>query len=173
MLTLFNKETLVKLKDFPQSSIGAPCPIVLASENSVVVLFYVEEAPKSMLSTSIDVQDIENQNELLAIVTLQHCTIHLFGSPNDETISGHRLYKQGLMSYSAFQLEQSTWITDLERKNSVHSHHNREQYLADKKHYIFTFHDSTFECIAHGYSIQYEQGSIREALLRITNLLTN
>jgi len=34
--------------------------------------------------------------------------------------------------------------------NSVHPRHNPKMY-DDLKHYVFAFHDSTFECIARGF----------------------
>jgi hypothetical protein len=35
----------------------------------------------------------------------------------------------------------------LERRNSVHPQHDTTRFLKDKKHYIFTFQDSTLECV--------------------------
>jgi hypothetical protein len=50
--------------------------------------------------------------------------------------------------------------------NAVHPHHRPEAILS-LSHYIFAFHDSTFECIASAYKIEVHESSIRNALGRL------
>src|SRR5262245_63708733 len=68
-------------------------------------------------------------------------------SPNDEAFAGHPLANRGLMPYGAFVIESSSWIRRLEQMNSAHPCHKPERFWA-RKHYVLTFHDSTFECVA-------------------------
>jgi hypothetical protein len=75
------------------------------------------------------------------------CSIFTFGSPNDEALAGHPLYGKGLQFYSVHRVDNSSWIGLLERRNSVHPRHDPKAFLEDKRHYIFTFHDSTLECV--------------------------
>ena len=63
-------------------------------------------------------------------------------------MGGHPLIKNGLKYYSVHKVMNSSWIAELEKQNSVHPQHNKDFFLTDKHHYIFTFHDSTFELIA-------------------------
>jgi len=70
-----------------------------------------------------------------------------FGAPNDEALGGHPLYKNGLQFYSIHKVNDSSWIQDLEKQNSAHPQHDRESFLKDHVHYIFTFQDSTLECV--------------------------
>ena len=35
----------------------------------------------------------------------------------------------------------------LEKRNSIHPSHDRDLYLKDIKHYVFTFQDATLECV--------------------------
>lgn len=70
-----------------------------------------------------------------------------FGAPNDEALGGHPLAKYGLKFYSVHRIDNSPWIADLEQRNSVHPGHNREKYFKDRVHYVFTFQDSTLECV--------------------------
>jgi hypothetical protein len=44
--------------------------------------------------------------------------------------------------------------------NSVHPHHRPEACEA-LTHYVFAFHDSTFECVARGISVSLHRGSLR------------
>jgi hypothetical protein len=53
----------------------------------------------------------------------------------------------GLKFYSVHQIENSPWIAELERRDAVHPSHNKERFLEDTIHYVFTFQDSTLECV--------------------------
>ena len=87
----------------------------------------------------------------------------MFGPPNDETFSGHPLADRGLHPYAVFEVRDSSWIRKLERMNSVHHRHNRERFLEGLRHFVFAFHDSTFECVAHGFEVEVFRGSSRRA----------
>ncbi|MGL4463825.1 MAG: hypothetical protein ACRC1K_16845 [Planctomycetia bacterium] len=39
--------------------------------------------------------------------------------------------------------------------------------MADRKHFVFAFHDTTFECIAHGFAVEVARGSLRAVLPRM------
>jgi hypothetical protein len=86
-------------------------------------------------------------DETVAMIRFPLCSYVIFGAPNDEALGGHPLGKRGLKFYSVHEIENSSLIQELERRNSVHPQHDRERYLKDKKHYIFTFQDSTLECV--------------------------
>jgi hypothetical protein len=98
----------------------------------------------------------------IAIVRFVHPYAHLFGPPNDEAFSGHPLASRGLAPYSVYEIERSSWLHALERMNAVHPAH-RPHHFAAYRHYIFAFHDSTFECIAEGFTFELHRGSMRSA----------
>ena len=77
---------------------------------------------------------------------------HMFGPPNDEAFHGHPLAGRGLERYGVFRVEDSSWIRQLERMNSVHALHNPERF-SRLVHFVFSFHDSTFECVADDVEI--------------------
>lgn len=158
-------ETLIEIPDFPQSCTGAPLPLVMASEDVVALIFYLQRKPAEWDGQPRSVNSASTSD--VAIVTFGFCYVHSFGPPNDEAIAGHPLYHQGLKSYSAFQVLNSHWIAELEQRNAVHRNHSKSRFLANKNHYIITFHDSTFECIAKDYRIEIVSGSIDETAARI------
>ena len=119
----------VPLENWPQPDAGAPSPEVFANDTGSFFVSYGTNAGK------------------VAVIHFPLCSIFTFGSPNDEALAGHPLYGNGLEFYSVHKVENSDWIALLERRNSVHSRHNPNRFLEDKKHYIFTFHDSTLECV--------------------------
>ena len=55
--------------------------------------------------------------------------------------------------------------------NAVHPNHDRARFLARRRHFIFAFHDSTFECIAEGFTSLPFRGSMRSAAVEMLTLL--
>jgi hypothetical protein len=64
----------------------------------------------------------------------------------------------------------SEWITAQERINSVHRRH-RGGWHERLTHYVFSFHDETFECLAEGYTAQRYVGSPRAVLADLVGRL--
>jgi hypothetical protein len=120
------------LTDLPQQSAGAPVPLVIADDSELLLAYRL--APLA---------------EEVAIVEFDMPLAHYSGPPNDEAIQGHPLYPKGLKPYSAYEVCASSWIRGLERMNRIHPHHSPAMF-SRCRHFVFTFHDTTFECIANG-----------------------
>ena len=88
-------------------------------------------------------------DDKIVVVRFPLCNYVIFGAPNDEALGGHPLYSRGLKHYSVHEVRHSSLIEMLERRNSVHPRHDRESYVRDKRHYVFTFQDSTLECVVN------------------------
>jgi hypothetical protein len=54
--------------------------------------------------------------------------------------------------------------------NSVHPRHQSEWY-AKRRHLIFTFHDTTFECVCDGFDVTLSRGSIAAVVPAVVELL--
>ena len=85
------------------------------------------------------------------------------GAPNDEAIQGHRLYHLGLRPCSAFQVMNSSSIAEMEMAHRVHPYHDVGAYRT-KRHFIFTFHDTTLEFADLGFRVEFRRGPIRELI---------
>jgi hypothetical protein len=138
-------DTVIALEDLPRSDVGAPSPVVLADEFSTVVAYCVLDGEQSAVETLTD--GVPEDGEPMVVVQFAGRRAHMFGPPNDEAFAGHPLAARGLHPYGAFRIERSSWIRGLERMNSVHRHHRPEAY-AQLSHFVLSFHDSTFECVA-------------------------
>lgn len=156
-------DKVVKLKDVPQSDVGAPLPFVVGDESHVVLAYLASEPDPAWDGTYTTSVRPTSMGQVVAILHFERALAHMFGPPNDEALFGHPLAKRGLSHYAAFEIQQSSWIRKLERMNSVHPNHLPGMF-SDNKHFIFTFHDSVFECIAEGFSIKLARGSIRTVL---------
>jgi hypothetical protein len=161
--TVDARDSVQPLAGFPQSSIGAPTPIVIASEQALFVAFYLEQRDPNWDGTTCKVVTPDTNDEPVAVVRFSGATAHFFGPPNDEAFSGHPLAARGLEAYGAFEVLSSSWVRALERMNSVHPRHRPESF-SDCRHFILTFHDTIFECIADSFSIEQPSGSLRSVV---------
>ena len=141
------------LSDVPQSSVGAPCPVVLANDHTTVVAYYTQE----------DEIDFESDIEPIAIITFSFCYSTMFGPPNDEAFNGHPLSSRGLEPYSSFMIEDSSWLRTLIKMNEAHPYHNLKKFEG-YKHFILAFHDSTFECIAKDFAVEIVADTFSNAI---------
>jgi len=138
--------------------------MLVASEHALHVAFYGEPEQPKWNGTTTRMVDSSSTEEQVILVTFEHPSIHLFGPPNDEAFSGHRLAVKGLEPYGAFEVLHSEWIQQLEAMNAVHPRHDRARFMEGKRHLILTFHDSTFECVARGYRVEIAKGSLKQAI---------
>src|SRR5215510_8413907 len=117
MYTADEKDRVIVLEDFPQSSVGAPVSAIVSDEFTTVVAFYLQDTPEEGDGTWVRVVFRESAGEPLAIVRFSLCYAYSFGPPNDEAFSGHPLAGRGLSPYGAFEVKDSSWLRQLERMN--------------------------------------------------------
>jgi len=140
-----DKDSIVPITEIPKPDAGAPTPAISASEFCVAVAYYAA-----------------GSQDAVALVTFDSYA-HMFGPPNDEALDGHPLYSRGLDFYMAFEVQQSSWIRSLERMNRVHVRHDPAPFVG-YRHFIITFHDSTFECVANGFRVSMHAADPAEVL---------
>jgi hypothetical protein len=97
-------ETLLPI-DMPPSSAGAPLPHVFADEGRLLVAYIANAPDPSFDGTNPRSISPATGNQSIAILTADPYLAFQFGQPNDEAISGHRLYAVGLQPY---ELSKST-----------------------------------------------------------------
>jgi hypothetical protein len=68
--------------------------------------------------------------------------------------------------YTAQIVVNSPWLRELERINSVHRGYRPELWRT-LKHYVFWFHDTTFECVAESYTVEVFRETFSAMLARI------
>lgn len=80
----------------------------------------------------------------------------MFGPPDENEIVNHPLAKNGIHAHDVFQVVESSWIRGL-LTAAAESDAGLAARFAHCNHYIFAFHDSTFECIAESFVANIEQ----------------
>ena len=128
--------------------------MVVADEHGVVLSYWMSEG--------------ESDEERPAFVRLLSPLMHMFGPPNDEALQGHPLWSRGLDYYGVFRVDQSSLVRGA--MNRVHPRHTGSLFEGHN-HYIFTFHDSTFECVAKSMKFEIVESLEEERHVRMHRLL--
>jgi hypothetical protein len=122
-----------------------PMPVVLSGLRTFVA-FYLSARDPVFDGTNPRVIDPQ-ADQGLGIVEFKRATSVKIGSPNDEVLRGHPLWRSGLEFYSAHEVKNSPWITELMEVDRVHGHFDESQWTG-RRHFMLTFHDETLECVA-------------------------
>ena len=166
MYSVDEQDRVIELKDVPQSDTGAPSPAVLSNERVTLLVYLVQQKPFPFDGRVLTDADVEMFRPERALIEFHSCRSYMFGSPNDEAFAGHPLSGRGLHPYGAYENQNSSWIRQLERMNSVHSSHDPKRFEG-LRHFIFAFHDSTFECVAESYTFLKQRGNWADLLLEM------
>ena len=163
MYSVDHRDHVLSLGAVPLPSVGAPLPVVLATDSHLLLAYLVEVHDPAWDGTEVRGVDHATDGEPAALIEFVAPSAHFFGPPNDEAIAGHPLAARGLVSGVPARVGDSSWIRGLERMNRVHPRHQPERY-ARLQHFIFPFHDSTFECVAQDLRVVMHAGSLAELL---------
>jgi len=147
---------------------GAPSPHLIASEYQTFLIFDVRVANRAGTYMRVDGTMLDREDgspDSVALVEFKGCASVKMGSPNEEVFGGHPLSGRGLDEYSAQLIQNSKWIAELEAINKVHQYYQAERWRT-LKHYVFWFHDSTFECVAESHEVEVYQETMADLLSR-------
>lgn len=157
---------LIELKDLFEMDCGSPSPILLSNDNELFITFYVDKQSLSAIPQERNTID----DTSVCVLKFNMYLKYSFGIPGDETIHGHPYSKLGMKSYSFYELKNSDLIKSLQDIDQVHPQHNPKKWKM-YRHYILTFHDNMFECIAQGFEIREENTSLYNQTAKMLNQL--
>jgi hypothetical protein len=152
--------------EFPvQWSIGTPIPHLIMTDSQTFLLFSLRDTELQRYDFYAEVANALEEH--FATVEFKGCVSAKMGAPNDEVFHGHPLHGKGLVAYRPLCVLNSTWIRELEAINSVHLQFSEDRWNTFS-HYIFGFHDCTFECVAQSFVVEtLEEVTIPAALAAI------
>jgi hypothetical protein len=130
MYSIDDKDTVVVVPDLPRPTAGAGEPSLFASDYALQLAYYVYATDD------------------VALVTFDTPTAHYFGPPHGDYVDSHSLRSRGLDACGAFEVQHSSWIRGLERLANL---------KIRGRHFVITFHDSMFECIAVRFTTSMHQ----------------
>jgi hypothetical protein len=151
---------------------GAPLPQLLANDFRALLAFVVSEPDPSWDGTYTTVREpADPEPSLLGLVEFDGYITAKLGAPNDEVFRGHPLAGKGLEAYRPQRIVNSRWLEEIEAINRVHPMY-RSEFWRDLHHFIFWFHDTTFECIARSFKVETHRMSMKEMLGLMVERLT-
>ena len=131
--------------DVPLPATAAPVPFIVANEYKTLLCYRVLGAPP----------------ELRALVSFHGVHATRWGPVIDEHLSAHEFGRVGPGFYSPYQYSNSEWLDQAIGAAVVAS---SPWFLGTLYHFVFPFHESTFECLAA--SIRVEVSSAPPARIR-------
>jgi hypothetical protein len=148
-------EQYAVLIDFPvRWDTGAPCPHLLQADNRTFLVFFLLDVDPTWDGTWVRVRHPDSpEAQKLAVVEFEGYICTKMGLPREDAFDVHPLYGKGFVPYRAMSVENSAWVKELETIMAV-DHAFKAECWRELKHYIFPFHDSTFECIALGFTVE-------------------
>lgn len=160
-----NEEHAVPLEFPVQWDTGAPLPQLLVNDHRAFLIFLVKIVDSNWDGTYVTIKNPGNQQrESLALVEFSRCISAKLGSPNEEVFHGHPLAGKGLEGCTAQLVQNSRWLAELQKINSVHACYRPDAWQ-QRNHYVFWFHDTTFECIAESYAVELHDRSMPDLLV--------
>jgi hypothetical protein len=136
----------------PSPSISAET--LLRYSNSTYLLFFA-------VSSSVNERGLLSDLGI-AVLAVKNCVTLKMGYPNDEGLPEHQFYDYGLSKSPVLEIINSPWIKEvLEQK-----HASARRILSDysafkvseekklKRHFIISFCENTFECIASSLIVE-------------------
>jgi len=91
MYPVDERDKVIELEDVPQSSVGAPLPIVLSDEFKILLAYIAEESFPRWDGTTVRKVGADTPSESLALAEFESYWSYMFGAPNDEAFCGHPL----------------------------------------------------------------------------------
>lgn len=155
-------------------SLSGSGEVIIQTEDLTFVVF------QANLTTASESGRYEGSRR--AVVECVNCSLTKYGYPNDEGLLEHPLYSKGLSeTIGVGEVINSTWMRMLEEQmdTSARRIHGNQYYKAynvppageriwNWKHFIFTFKEGTFECIAHDLRVTLTSKSYEEILSDIS-----
>jgi len=143
---------------------GAPMPFLISNGHQAAVIFYL------LSSDQPEPTGAEDMDDAVGAIVFDGVHDVQFGGLNDEAIEGHPLFGAGPVPYAAHEVLNSAWITEAERRNSVHRFH-KSGWHERKKHYVLRFHDETLECIAADLRTERHPSGFGDAVRSVSTRL--
>ncbi|AXF09964.1 hypothetical protein CUJ91_18250 [Paraburkholderia graminis] len=128
-----DSDIVVVLDSYPLPASGATEPFVVGNEGQVALAYRVAPVDVERFGLPAD------NNEPFCVLLFQRAAFHRLGPPNDEGLGRHPLAAAGLQWYSIHEVLNSSFMRNHWKLVSPH-------HLG--RHFVLTFQDSTFECVA-------------------------
>jgi len=163
------QDAVLEEAEIPWPLPGAPLPCVLATEDALLLAYYTK-VRRSSVSSNVPNLVGGSSMGTIALVDFRFPAAYFSVPVSNEILDAHPLSARGLSNYKVFTVDHSSWIRRLTAAQYYHERPYPGAY-SNSKHYIFVFHDSIFEAVADGITVQSFFSSMDDAEGRMLELL--
>jgi hypothetical protein len=146
------EDQVVLLDSVPHPAEDAGEPFIVASDRRVILSYPIAESDFERFGP------FDPDDDPFCAVLFPDTVFHRLGPPGDGDLEIHPLASQGLTSYSVHEVMNSSLAAELAAVASTGP---------ALRHFLITFQQSTFECVASDYTVVGVYGAgeiaIREA----------
>lgn len=132
------EDQVVLLDSIPHPAADAAEPFIVASGRRLILAYPIAEADFERFGP------FDPDDDPFCTVLFPDAVFHRLGPPGDIDLEIHPLAAQGLFGYSAHEVVTSSLAAEIAAVD-----------LAGPalRHFVITFQDSTFECVASDYTV--------------------
>lgn len=161
-----NKKDRLRRLKVPPSNVGAPSPQLIANSHQLFLAYYIEDSPKNSGHAKSTTRSARRTKLPVALIEFDAPYAHYFGPPREDASRGHPLHSRGFRPHSAFEVLYSSWIRFLKHMNEADFEYDPKR-LNGHRHFIFAFHDDTFECIARKFTVSTHRDTITNIISKV------
>ncbi|MFM0339000.1 hypothetical protein [Paraburkholderia fungorum] len=136
--SLQQEDQVVLLDAVPHPAVDAAEPFIVASDRRVILSYPIAECDFERFGP------FDPDDDPFCAVLFPDAVFHRLGPPGGDDLDIHPLALQGLNAYSVHEVINSSLAAEI--SGFVSS-------VPAQRHFIITFQDSTFECVASDYTV--------------------
>jgi hypothetical protein len=136
--SLRQEDQVVLLDSVPHPAADAAEPFIVASDRRVILAYPIAEADFERFGP------FDPDDDPFCTVLFPDAAFHRLGPPGDVDLEIHPLAMQGLLGYAAHEVVNSSLAAEIATVGSA---------VPALRHFVITFQDSTFECVASDYTV--------------------
>ncbi|WP_025596759.1 hypothetical protein [Burkholderia sp. WSM2230] len=132
------EDQVLLLESVPHPAADAAEPFIVASDRRVILAYPIAESDFERFGP------FDPDDDPFCAVLFPDAVFHRLGPPGERDLEIHPLASQGLAAYSAHEVIHSSLVDELSAVSSPQP---------GRRHFVVTFLESTFECVASDYTV--------------------
>jgi hypothetical protein len=136
------EDQVVLLDGVPHPAEDAAEPFIVASARRVILSYPIAESDFERFGP------FDADDDPFCTVLFPDTIFHRLGPPGDVDLEIHPLAPQGLIGYSVHEVTNSSLVAEVVAELAAVASTG-----AAKRHFVITFNESTFECVASDYTV--------------------
>ncbi|MBW0445473.1 hypothetical protein EN871_02670 [bacterium M00.F.Ca.ET.228.01.1.1] len=132
------EDQILQLEPVPHPAADAAEPFIVASDRRVIVAYPIAESDFERFGP------FDPHDDPFCAVLFPDAVFHRLGPPGERDLQIHPLASNGLTAYCAHEVIHSSLVDELSTVSLPE---------LGKRHFVITFMESTFECVASDYTV--------------------